>query len=85
MPKKTNGSWVQSANIEGSDFPIENLPYGCFRILDDSSNKSMIGVAIGDQILPLTGLAEKISIPTHLKEAFLAFDASLLKSIVFLL
>jgi fumarylacetoacetase len=82
MPKKTNGSWVQSANIEGSDFPIENLPYGCFRMLDDSSNRTMIGVAIGDQILPLTGLAEKISIPTHLKEAFLAFDASHLNAMM---
>ena len=24
-------SWVESANAEGADFPIQNLPFGRFR------------------------------------------------------
>jgi fumarylacetoacetase len=40
-------SWVASANVPGSDFPIQNLPYGVFR----SGNGNRIGVAIGDRIL----------------------------------
>jgi fumarylacetoacetase len=46
-------SWVASANALGSDFPVENLPYGIF----DSGNGPRIGVAIGDQILDLNACA----------------------------
>src|SRR5579862_7871124 len=42
-------SWLESANDPGSDFPIQNLPYGVF----SSSGGNRIGVAIGDQILDL--------------------------------
>jgi fumarylacetoacetase len=42
-------SFVESAN-SGSDFPIQNLPYGVFRRLG-SSEPYRVGVAIGDQIL----------------------------------
>jgi len=42
-------SWLASANDPGSDFPLENLPYGVF----DSGSGPRIGVAIGDQILDL--------------------------------
>lgn len=44
-------SWVESANSDLSDFPLQNLPYGCFRTQSDSEWR--IGVAIGDQILDL--------------------------------
>ncbi|HTN48537.1 MAG TPA: fumarylacetoacetase [Burkholderiaceae bacterium] len=44
-------SWVESANAEGSDFPIQNLPFGRFREDDDPDWR--IGVAIGDQVLDL--------------------------------
>jgi fumarylacetoacetase len=74
MNKKTSGSWVSSANQEGSDFPIENLPYGCFNIKGDETLGSAIGVAIGEQILPLTHLRKKIAIPPELNLAFDAFD-----------
>lgn len=49
-------SWVESANQPGSDFPIQNLPFGRFRQGDDEAWR--IGVAIGDQVLDLaaTGL-----------------------------
>jgi fumarylacetoacetase len=49
-------SWVDSANDPATDFPIQNLPLGRFR--GDGDTDWSIGVAIGDQILPLrpTGL-----------------------------
>lgn len=44
-------SWVESANDESSDFPIQNLPFGRFRTPGDDDWR--IGVAIGDQVLDL--------------------------------
>ncbi len=44
-------SWVESAQEPGTDFPIQNLPYGVFRAPGDS--RDHIGVAIGDKILDL--------------------------------
>lgn len=46
--------WVESANDPQSDFPIENLPYGSFRRAGDSAVH--LGVAIGNQILDVTGV-----------------------------
>jgi fumarylacetoacetase len=43
-------SWVTSANTEGADFPIQNLPFGVFR-RRGSSEAFRVGVAIGDQVL----------------------------------
>lgn len=45
-------SWVESANVQGTDFPIQNLPFGVFRRrgIDEVPR---VGVAIGDQILDL--------------------------------
>ena len=50
---KMGKSWLASANDPGSDFPIQNLPYGVF----DSGEGARIGVAIGDQILDLQACA----------------------------
>jgi fumarylacetoacetase len=46
-------SWVESA--DGSDFPIQNLPFGVFR-RKNSKEKPRGGVAIGDQVLDLAAL-----------------------------
>ena len=46
-------SWVASANIEGGDFPIQNLPFGVFREAG-STQAFRVGVAIGDAVLDLT-------------------------------
>jgi fumarylacetoacetase len=46
-------SWVASANVDGYDFPIQNLPFGVFR-LPGYSNQFRVGVAIGDQMVDLT-------------------------------
>jgi fumarylacetoacetase len=48
-------SWVESANAEDTDFPLENLPYGVFAY----GQKTHIGVAIGAQILDLYLCAEQ--------------------------
>jgi fumarylacetoacetase len=40
-------SWVESAH--GSDFPVQNLPFGTFR--HDFEERPHIGIAIGDQVL----------------------------------
>lgn len=48
-------SWLTSAN--GSDFPIQNLPYGRFR--PDSAAALRCGVAVGDQVLDLAHLATR--------------------------
>jgi fumarylacetoacetase len=48
-------SWVESANREGCDFPIQNLPFAVFR-RRDSDEPFRGGVAIGDQVLDLARL-----------------------------
>jgi len=45
-------SWVASANIADTDFPIQNLPYGRFR-RKANGEAWRVGVAIGDQVLDL--------------------------------
>ena len=49
-------SWVESANIAGGDFPIQNLPFASFRRLD-RAEPWRCGVAIGDQIVDLAAVA----------------------------
>src|SRR6267378_3799790 len=48
-------SWVESANVAGSDFPIQNLPFGVFRRRDARTGVK-VGVAIGDRILDVAGV-----------------------------
>ena len=43
-------SWVASANAAGTDFPLQNLPYGRLRRAG-SDEPWRIGVAIGNQVL----------------------------------
>ena len=46
-------SWVDSA--AGSDFPIQNLPLGIFSV---GNRRRRAGVAIGDYVLDLVGIAD---------------------------
>ncbi|MGS2723270.1 fumarylacetoacetase [Porticoccus sp. GXU_MW_L64] len=48
-------SWVTSA--QGSDFPIQNLPFAVFRRAD-SDEEFRGGVAIGDQVIDMQALAD---------------------------
>lgn len=56
-------SWVASANDPGTDFPIQNLPFGRFRCSEHEAWR--IGVAIGDQVLDLqaAGLIDHANMP----------------------
>ena len=45
-------SWVESANQQDTDFPIQNLPFGVFKHINKTESPH-IGVAIGDRILDL--------------------------------
>ena len=49
-------SWVESAQLADTDFPIQNLPLGIFRTPEQSPRP---GVAIGDRILNLVAAAEQ--------------------------
>ncbi len=42
-------SWVESADDDATDFPLQNLPFGIFAIEGDHR----VGVAIGDRVLDL--------------------------------
>ena len=47
-------SWVESANDDGTDFPLQNLPYGVCLTEDDEPR---VCTAIGDQVVDLYELA----------------------------
>ena len=55
-PKLT--SWVESANVVGCDFPIQNLPYARMRMAG-SEAPWRVGVAIGEQVLDLRLASEQ--------------------------
>ena len=49
-------SWLASANAPGTDFPIQNLPFGVFRRAG-TQEPWRGGVALGDQVVDLAALA----------------------------
>jgi fumarylacetoacetase len=61
-------SWIDSANREDTDFPLQNLPLGVFR----RKSESRIGVAIGDRIFDLHAAAGAEIVPPRLREPCLA-------------
>jgi fumarylacetoacetase len=50
-------SWIDSANLPGTDFPIQNLPFAVFRRAG-SDEAYRGGVAIGDRIVDLSLAAQ---------------------------
>lgn len=54
---------------ENHDFPIQNLPYGCFKRKNAPNEQGHLGVAIGDYILDLN-LLEKDGILKTIKSLF---------------
>ena len=74
-------SWVTSANLAGSDFPLQNLPYGVFR--RSSSNEAFrCGVAIGSQVLDLAALSHTGVLSGLAAEAAIACRASALNTLM---
>ena len=49
-------SWVTSANVPDTDFPIQNLPFGVFR-RRGSGEAARVGVAIGEMVLDVGAAA----------------------------
>src|SRR5262249_23617101 len=61
-------SWVESANVPGTDFPIQNLPLGVFR--PAATNEPFrIGVAIGDHVFDLQRGRDLDRLPRALRDA----------------
>jgi fumarylacetoacetase len=65
-------SWVSSANESGTDFPIQNLPFGRFR---RGEQPWRIGIAIGDQILDLAIAREHGRWPRDVQELLVPLAA----------
>ncbi len=63
----TRRSWVESANDPATDFPLQNLPFGVFRV--KGSAGPHLGTAIGDRILDLHALAEAGHLPAIVRDA----------------
>ena len=51
-------SWVESAQTPGSDFPIQNLPFGVFK-RTGRNESPRAGVAIGDQIVDVSACLDE--------------------------
>ncbi|MDX1374028.1 MAG: fumarylacetoacetase [Burkholderiales bacterium] len=61
-------SWVESANVEGCEFPIQNLPFGIFR-RKGANEAPRGGVAIGDAIVDLAAFAKSARLRGAAREA----------------
>lgn len=72
-------SWVKSANVEGTPFPIQNLPFGVYRV---SENSSSIGVAIGDSVLDIRATIQAKLLDPVSSEVRTAFQSSLLNDLM---
>jgi fumarylacetoacetase len=58
-------SWVESAQAPDTDFPIQNLPLGCFRTPGRAARP---GIAIGDAILDLAAARRAALLSAELAE-----------------
>ena len=61
-------SWVDDAHVPGTDFPIQNLPFGVFR--HDFEERPRVGIAIGEHVLDClaaarAGLFDRLSPPVR--------------------
>lgn len=55
-------SWLDSANLPGSEFPLQNLPFGIFR-RRNSNVTPRVGVAVGDSVLDVSACAAHYPFP----------------------
>ena len=72
-------SWLESANAQSCDFPIQNLPFAVFRRAL-SSEAFRGGVAIGDQVLDLAMLVKTDALESVAKNAATACAESTLNT-----
>ncbi len=72
-------SWLKSANAQGCDFPIQNLPFSVFR--RKVSNEAFRGgVAIGDQLIDLSAWALSTGLYDLTRDAAMACTGPVLNS-----
>ena len=50
-------SWIDSANAEDTDFPLQNLPFGVYT--DPTTGAGKVGIAIGDMVFDVTAARAK--------------------------
>lgn len=72
-------SWIDAANDPRSDFPIQNLPFGVFRV---RGSEPRIGVAIGDQIVDLAALDDEGLLPGEAANAAIACHSTTLNALM---
>jgi fumarylacetoacetase len=72
-------SWLDSANVANSDFPIQNLPFAVFR-RKSAGEAFRAGVGIGDQVLDLSALATTGLLDTLAAQAAVACKQASLNS-----
>ncbi|GAB4090786.1 fumarylacetoacetase [Hydrogenophaga soli] len=73
-------SWVASANVAGTDFPIQNLPLGVYK-KKTAPTLSFIGcIAIGNEVLDLANLAASGLLSGLAQQAALAAGQSSLNA-----
>jgi fumarylacetoacetase len=81
-------SWVESANLPGADFPVQNLPLGVFRRAAPSDGSEgeepRVGVAIGDRILDVSAALREglFGVDTPARTAAEACDAPWLNALM---
>jgi fumarylacetoacetase len=73
-------SWVKSAEMAGTDFPIQNLPYGVARIPGEAAPR--VVVAIGDQALDLHALIDAGAISGLAEDAIVACRQTTLNALM---
>ncbi|MEM8834639.1 MAG: fumarylacetoacetase [Planctomycetota bacterium] len=56
-------SWVEAANDDANNFPIQNLPFGVFSVDGEDEDDARVGVAIGDHIVDLAELVDARMFP----------------------
>ncbi len=74
-------SWVESAQTSGTDFPIQNLPWGVFQRRDQADGFRG-GLAIGDQVLDLRALAQSGALAGLAQEAAQAASQPMLNALM---
>lgn len=74
-------SWVESANDDDTDFPIQNLPFGVFRPAG-AEEEPRVGIAIGDRILDVAACRQRGLLKGKVFAAGLACDAPALNALM---
>jgi fumarylacetoacetase len=74
-------SWVASANEPGSDFPVQNLPFGSFR-RRGRDETLRCGVAIGDRILDIGAALAAGAFPPQAERAAAAAAGPVLNALM---